>query len=43
MLPVEAEQNIIAEYSALIDLLIPVIDEPEANTEPFSDDADYAL
>ena len=42
MLPSETEQNILAEYSAFIDLLMPVIDSPEPNTESFNDDADYA-
>ena len=42
MLPTETEQNIIAEYEAFIDLLLPVIDSPEENTESFDDEADYA-
>jgi hypothetical protein len=42
MLPAETEQNILAEYEAMINLLIPVIDKPEPNTESFDDDADYA-
>ena len=41
MLPTEKEQNIIAEYEAMINLLIPVIDSPEPDTEPLDDDADY--
>ena len=43
MLPTEVEQNILAEYSAFIDLLMPVITESEPNTESFDDSADYAL
>jgi hypothetical protein len=42
MLPTETEQNILAEYEAMINLLIPVIDSPEENTESFDEDADYA-
>lgn len=42
MLTTETESNVLAEYIALIDLLIPVIDKPEPNTESFDDDADYA-
>ena len=42
MLSPEIEQNIIAEYEALFDLLEPVIDSPEPNTEAFDDEADYA-
>jgi hypothetical protein len=42
MLPTETEQNIIAEYEAFINLLIPVIDSPEEDTVPLDDEADYA-
>jgi len=42
MLPVETQENIIAEWEAFIDLLEPVIDSPEENTESFDDEADYA-
>lgn len=42
MLPTETEQNIIAEYEAMINLLLPVIDSPEPDTESFDEDADYA-
>jgi hypothetical protein len=38
----EMESNVLAEYITLIDLLMPVITGPEDNTEPFSEDADYA-
>jgi hypothetical protein len=42
MLPVETQENIIAEWETLINLLEPVIDSPEENTESFDDEADYA-
>ena len=42
MLPVEIQENIIAEWETLINLLEPVIDSPEENTESFDDEADYA-
>jgi hypothetical protein len=42
MLPTETEQNILAEYEAMINLLIPVIDSPEPDTESFDEEADYA-
>ncbi len=42
MLPVETQENIIAEWESFIDLLIPVIDSPEENTESFDEEADYA-
>lgn len=42
MLPSETEQSVLTEYMTLIDLLMPVIDSPEPNTESFNDDADYA-
>ena len=42
MLPTEVEQNILAEYEAFINLLMPVITESEPDTESFDDTADYA-
>jgi len=42
MLPTEVEQNILAEYEAMINLLMPVITESEPDTESFDDTADYA-
>ena len=42
MLPVETQENIIAEWETFINLLEPVIDSPEENTESFDDEADYA-
>jgi len=42
MLPTETEQNILAEYEAMINLLMPAITESEPDTESFNEDADYA-
>lgn len=42
MLPTETEQSVLNEYMSLIDLLMPIIDKPEPETESFNDDADYA-